>query len=56
VPGRTSAPYGRPSWRYARAVAAAVIAAAALIAAANAVPARATDTHQLSTGVERVGK
>ncbi|MFJ4691004.1 hypothetical protein [Streptomyces sp. NPDC088766] len=53
---RTSAPYGRPSWRYARAVAAAVIAVAALVTAANAVPARTTDAPQLSTGVERAGK
>ncbi|MFJ3807073.1 MULTISPECIES: hypothetical protein [unclassified Streptomyces] len=57
MPGRTSAPYGRPTPELtparlrmnggtpaARAVAAAVIAAAALILAANAGPARATDT------------
>ncbi|MFI9549159.1 hypothetical protein ACIHAR_35420 [Streptomyces sp. NPDC052016] len=37
----TSAPYGRSSGRYARAVAAAVLAVAALITAANAVPAHA---------------
>jgi hypothetical protein len=42
VLGRTtSAPYGRSSGRYARAVAAAVLAVAALITAASAVPAHA---------------
>lgn len=44
--GRTSA---RPSARYARSVAAAVIAVAALITAANAGPARATGTGPDST-------
>ncbi|WP_435056739.1 hypothetical protein [Streptomyces capoamus] len=39
VPGRTSAPYARPTAR--RAVTAAVIATAALLLAANAGPARA---------------
>ncbi|MCX4763551.1 hypothetical protein OG562_21810 [Streptomyces sp. NBC_01275] len=48
MPERTSAPYGRPSLRYVRAVAAAVLAAAALIAAANAGPAKATDTAPAS--------
>lgn len=56
MPGRTSAPYGRPTPGLApsrvrvsggpstgRAVAAAVIAAASLIIAANAGPARAAD-------------
>ncbi|KUM91598.1 hypothetical protein AQI88_36350 [Streptomyces cellostaticus] len=41
--GRTSAPYGRPTTRYARGVAAAVVAVAALITAANAGPARAAE-------------
>ncbi|MFI7499283.1 hypothetical protein ACIBVL_12355 [Streptomyces sp. NPDC049687] len=41
MPGPTSAHHGR---RYARALAAAVLAAATLITAANAIPARATST------------
>ncbi|MGW7539975.1 hypothetical protein ACWGKQ_02480 [Streptomyces sp. NPDC054770] len=51
MPGRTSARptasrTASPTARYARGVAAAVIAVAALITAANAGPARATDdTH-----------
>ncbi|MGV9557096.1 hypothetical protein [Streptomyces sp. NPDC003401] len=53
---RTSAPHGRPSWRYARALAAALIAVAALVTAANAVPAPATDTPRLSTGAEQAGE
>lgn len=39
--GRSSAPYERPTARYFRGVAAAVLAIAALITAANAGPARA---------------
>ncbi|MFF5185225.1 hypothetical protein ACFY30_15810 [Streptomyces sp. NPDC000345] len=41
MPGPTSAHHGR---RYARALAAAVLAAATLITAANAIPAGATST------------
>ncbi|KUN10449.1 hypothetical protein AQI95_01640 [Streptomyces yokosukanensis] len=48
MPGRTSAPFERPTTRYARAVAAAVVAAAALITAANAGPARAAEPHPTS--------
>ncbi|MFJ4523674.1 hypothetical protein ACIP4Y_22405 [Streptomyces sp. NPDC088810] len=48
VPGRTSAPYGRPTAR--RAVTAAVIAAAALLLAANAGPARAADLQSPHEG------
>jgi uncharacterized membrane protein len=43
VPGRPFPHPGRPSTRYARAVAAAVLATTALIAAANAGPAQATE-------------
>ncbi|WP_107069460.1 hypothetical protein [Streptomyces durhamensis] len=39
--GRTSAPFERPTTRYARGVAAAVVAVTALVLAANACPARA---------------
>ncbi|WP_229854262.1 hypothetical protein [Streptomyces filipinensis] len=39
--GRTSAPFERPTTRYARGVAAAVVAVTALVLAANAGPARA---------------
>lgn len=45
----TSAPYGHPSRRYARALAAAVLAAATLITAANAIPANATTDRQTPT-------
>ncbi|MFG2354924.1 hypothetical protein [Streptomyces sp. NPDC048521] len=67
MPGRTSAPYGRPTPELApsrlragggtpaaRGVAAAVIAAAALILAANAGPARAADTMPATTAVQHV--
>ncbi|MER5791974.1 hypothetical protein [Streptomyces sp. NPDC001980] len=47
--GRTPArPTASPTTRYARGVAAAVIAVAALITAANAGPARATDDSPVS--------
>ncbi|MGW0627140.1 hypothetical protein [Streptomyces sp. NPDC002758] len=39
--GRSSARHGRPTERYARGLAAAVVTVVALITAANAVPARA---------------
>ncbi|MFJ4321814.1 hypothetical protein ACIP3A_01675 [Streptomyces tricolor] len=53
VPGRTSAPYARPTAR--RAVTAAVIAAAALLLAANAGPARAADLERTHEGSPRAG-
>ncbi|GEC07638.1 hypothetical protein SSP24_52930 [Streptomyces spinoverrucosus] len=57
MPGPTSAPHGRPSARYARAFAAAIVAAAALITAANAGPARATEPVQTSVqGVPGQGR
>ncbi|MFJ4617685.1 hypothetical protein [Streptomyces sp. NPDC088812] len=53
MPGRTSAPYGRSSGRFARALAAAVLAVAALVTAANAIPAHATpDRPAPSAAVE----
>ncbi|MFI6034104.1 hypothetical protein ACIBBD_08040 [Streptomyces sp. NPDC051315] len=58
MPGRTTAPHGRSSSRYARALAAAVVATAALVTAANAVPAHATDprpTPAVSEGRVRGG-
>ncbi len=53
MPGRTSEPYGRPTARYWRGVAAAVLAVAALITAANAGPARAADAPPGPTAVQR---
>nr|WP_264926773.1 hypothetical protein [Streptomyces sp. A012304] len=48
MPGRASAPCGHSSRRYARALAAAVVAIAALVTAANAVPAHAAPAHPSS--------
>lgn len=69
MPGRTSAPYGRPTPELtpsrlrvdggastARGVAAAVIAATALILAANAGPARAADTAPAPAAVRQIDR
>jgi hypothetical protein len=53
VHGRTTtAPYGRSTSRYARAVAAAVVATAALVAAANAIPAHTTQERPASSAAQ----
>ena len=50
--GRTPTPYGHPTARYLRGLAAAVLAVAALITAANAGPARAADQTQQTAPVQ----
>ncbi|MET8943328.1 hypothetical protein ABZX30_07005 [Streptomyces sp. NPDC004542] len=50
--GRSSARYGRPTARYARGVAAAVVAVVTLVTAAHAGPARAADDTPASPSVQ----